>query len=369
MMPLRRTDYDLILFLGSIVGIIIVGFIFIYSASSVFALERMGSSHYFVKKHAYGCLLGLVGLVLCRFIPLNIIKERAPLFFFFSLLLTALTSLSALSVRIHGSARWLRLWGFSFQPSELLKASCILYLAYCLVKKRYRLHSFIHGYLPFLCILGAVALILLKQPDFGQVICICLMAFALFFITGLKTVHLLGTSVPLVGIFVGLIYAQPYRMRRIATFLNPWKDPQGAGFQIIQSLIAIGSGHFWGVGIAQSKQKFFYLPMQHTDFIFSIIAEETGFLGSSTLVTLYGIFLISGLRSASRLRDPFAALTVTGFVVLTSIQAVVNMAVATGLLPTKGIGLPFASYGNSALVTGLCMIGIVINCLQTEKYR
>ena len=243
----------------------------------------------------------------------------------------------------------------------------IVYVGYLLAKKQYRVSSLIHGYLPLLCVMGVTALLLLKQPDFGEAVTLCSTAFLLLFIAHCQTKHLvftLGSALPLIGI---LIYMQPYRIKRILTFLDPWEDPQGAGFQIIQSLIAIGSGNITGVGIAQSKQKFFYLPMQHTDFIFSIIAEETGFIGASLLILLFVLFLYTGLKIASGLKDSFAYYTTTGYVLLTSLQALINLFVATGLVPTKGLGLPFISYGNSALLCNVAMLGLIINFVYNDE--
>ncbi len=363
----KKNSHELSVFLSCIALLIVIGLIFIYSSSSVFALDKFGSPHYFVKKQLVGILLGLCGLVFFRLIPLDILKRLTPFLFFGSLMLTMLTSVSWLSSTIHGSRRWIHMGSLSFQPSELLKISVILYMAYFLSKKHYRLRSFVFGYLPFMCILGLASLVLLQQPDFGQTVALCAMAFMLFFIAQLKTIHVIATFAPLVPVGMILIYLKPYRFQRILTFLNPWQDPQGAGFQIIQSLIAIGSGNVWGIGIAQSKQKFFYLPMQHTDFIFSIIAEETGLVGSCLLMCIYIFFLYTGLRIAWHLKDPFGIFTTLGFVILTSLQTLINLCVTTGLLPTKGIGLPFVSYGNSALVAQLCIIGVIINCVQTEK--
>jgi len=168
---------------------------------------------------------------------------------------------------------------------------------------------------------------------------------------------------------VSLVYLKPYRLKRILTFLNPWEDPKGAGFQIIQSLIAIGSGSLWGVGISHSKQKFFYLPMQHTDFIFSIVAEEAGFLGSLCIIALFVSFAYFGMRLSWQLRDPFYQFTVLGFVILITLQAIINLAVTTGLVPTKGIGLPFVSYGNTSLVCSLCMVGLIINIVHSSLHK
>ena len=365
----KRLKADLHIFLGIISTLIVIGLLFIYSSSSVYALEKLGSAHYFVKKQAYGIFIGLLGLFVFRFTPLTFIKRISPFFFIGSLLLTTLTLIPGLSQRIHGSSRWLALGEFSFQPSELLKIALMIYIAYFLSKKEDHLHSFTKGFLPFLCIIGVSAIVLLKQPDFGMAITISCTAFMLFFIMHCTMIQIVGTLSIAVPLCLTLIYLYPYRVQRIMTFLNPWSDPHGAGFQIIQSLIAIGSGSLWGAGVSHSKQKFFYLPMLHTDFIFSIIAEETGFFGATLLITLYLLFLYFGMRIAWAFNDMFSILVTLGFVLLTSLQAIINLGVTTGLMPTKGIGLPFVSYGNSALVCSLCFVGLIMNCVHNARYR
>ncbi len=364
---MRTTPFTLTLFIITLTILCLIGLIFVYSSSCVFALEKCGSATYFFFKHLNGLLLGLGAATFLFLLPLKIIKKCTPLFFWGALTLTALTLVPGIGVTIHGSHRWLSLGFMIIQPSELLKIAFILYVAFVLSKKEYYLTSFLYGYLPFLCILSAVALILLKQPDFGLSVTLTLTAFMLFFIAQFQSQHLLFTALPLVPAAALLIYLKPYRFKRIVTFLNPWDDPQGAGFQIIQSLIAIGSGHWWGVGIAHSKQKFFYLPMQHTDFIFSIFAEETGFIGSSFLILLYCCLLYAGIKLAWYLEDTFSVFTVLGFTLLTTLQALINIGVATAILPTKGIGLPFVSYGNSALIASLCLVGICLNCIYEEQ--
>jgi cell division protein FtsW len=355
---------DLSMFLISIVTLVIIGLIFIYSSSSVFALERFGSAHYFVKKQFFALILGFCALIVARFVPLDLIKYLSPWFFLGSLILTAGTLLPYLGEHIHGSSRWLKIMGFGFQPSELIKVSFILYLAYFLSKRIHRASSFMHNFLPFLCILGITSALLLKQPDFGLTVTLTLTACAMLFVAEFQTRNLVYTLLALIPIVIGLICWKPYRLQRILTFLNPWSDPQGAGFQIIQSLIAIGSGRYSGVGIAHSKQKFFYLPMQHTDFIFSIIAEETGFIGCCFLILLLTIMLYFGYRIAWHMSDPFCVFATFGFVTLITLQAIINLTVATGLAPTKGIGLPFVSYGNTALICHLIMVGLIMNMVN-----
>jgi cell division protein FtsW len=363
----KKVRADLRILLGIASLLIIVGILFIYSSSSVYAMEKFGASYYFVLKQLAGLALGFVAFVCARLIPLPLIKKHSPLLFWGSLSLTAMTLIPALSSRIHGSSRWLNLAGFGFQPSELLKITLPLYLAYFLAKKENKLSSVAHAYLPLCIILGIPCAILLKQPDFGLTVTLCATAFAMLFAMHLKTRHILLTCAAVIPAVIGLVLYKPYRLKRILTFLDPWSDPQGAGFQIIQSLIAIGSGSFWGVGITQSKQKFFYLPMQHTDFIFSIIAEETGFFGSSLLVALYMLFLYFGMKIVWQLSDTFSMIASFGFITLLSLQTVINLAVATGLAPTKGIGLPFVSYGNTSLVCSMAILGLITNMAYSNR--
>lgn len=357
---------ELIIFKTLVSILVIIGLIFIYSSSCVYALEKFADSHYFVKKQFWGLTLGLIGMFICSILPIKLIKFLTPAVFIISLLFTGITVVPGLGQTINGSKRWLNLFGFVFQPSEALKMALIIYIAYLLAKKyinysQTKSLSFSSGYMPFMIPLALVCLILLKQPDFGQAVTCAVSVFIMLFIAGCKLSHLLYTALILVPGAVLLIAMKSYRLKRILTFLNPWQDPQGAGFQVIQSLIAIGSGGIFGVGIAQSKQKFFYLPMQCTDFIFSIIAEETGFFGALILILLYLGFLYFGFKLATKFKDPFALYTTIGFVVLTSLQAVINIFVTAGLLPTKGLGLPFVSYGISALLCNLCMVGLINN--------
>lgn len=363
----KRLVADLHIFLGTIATLIIIGLLFIYSASSVAALELHGSPHYFLKKQLIGLAIGLAGFWVARTIPLSFIKSITPLLFFSSLLLTALTLVPSLGSRIHGSSRWLQLGSMSFQPSELLKVAFVLYLARFLDIHHYKAPT-LRRYISFLIIVACASLVLLKQPDFGMTVTLSATAFMMLFVVHANLSHLFITMLAGIPIVASLIYFKPYRWQRILTFLNPWDDPQGAGFQIIQSLIAIGSGSWLGIGVSHSKQKFFYLPMQHTDFIFSIIAEETGFVGATLLIMLYALLLYFGMRIAWQLNDLFATLVTLGFITLISLQAVINIAVACGLVPTKGIGLPFVSYGNSALIASLIMVGLICNCVRSRRY-
>ena len=358
-----RTHFRAFLLIACL--LLAIGTLFVYSASSVFALEKHGSSAYFLFRHLLGIVLGTCAFLVMRIFPLYLIKDLSPLFFLGSLGLTASTFIPIFIHQIHGSHRWLSLPFITFQPSELLKVGIILYLAYCTAKNKST--NSIRAYSTFLILFAISCLVLLKQPDFGMTVTCCITVFTLLFIMQVNTRFLLTSLLVSIPLGAALIYMKSYRWRRIVTFFNPWQDPQGAGFQLIQSLIAIGSGSWFGVGISHSKQKFFYLPMQHTDFIFAIIAEETGFIGALFLILLYILFLYFGIRIAWQLKDQFSSTVVLGFVIMISLQALINIAVTTGLVPTKGIGLPFVSYGNTSLICAMALLGLVANCVIQER--
>lgn len=365
--PQDKLRRDIRIFVSIAAILTIIGLIFIYSSSSIYALEKFGSAHYFLKKQLFFVIPALIGFFVFAMIPIDVLKKYSPYLFLSSLALTALTFIPALGLKVHGSNRWLNLRFISFQPSEMLKLFLFIYFGYFLEKKQNAIKSFFRTYVPFLLILGVTFALLLKQPDFGSVVTIFSTALVLFFVAEFKFSHLLITLLITCPAMIWLVMTKAYRLNRILIFLNPWADPQGRGFQIIQSLIAIGSGNLWGLGISNSKQKFFYLPMQHTDFIFPIIAEETGFIGSFLIVALYFMFCLIGLRIALKLPTPFAFFTTLAFVVFITLQAVINLMVTAGLLPTKGLGLPFISYGGTALICLFCMIGLIVNFGRTYR--
>lgn len=358
---------DLNVFLTIVATLILIGCLFVYSSSSVYALETFGSSLFFVKRQLAGLGIGLIALCIGRMLPLNVIRNSAPFLFLGSLSLVAITLLPQFSRTIHGSSRWLSCAGFSFQPSELLKITLLFYVAYFLEKRTQKENLSIKHFIPFCILIILMCIALLKQPDFGMTVTLLLTTIILFFCAHAHIKHIAITLIGLAISAIFLILFRPYRLQRVLTFLNPWQDPKGAGFQIIQSLIAIGSGSWLGTGIAHSRQKFFYLPMQHTDFIFSIIAEETGLIGCLFLITLFILLLYFGIRIAHQLTRTFDTLVVLGFMIVIHLQAVMNMAVATGLAPTKGVGMPFISYGNTSLVCYLFMIGVIINMVYENK--
>jgi cell division protein FtsW len=368
-LPIDRLRSDVRIFVFVVAALTIIGLIFIYSSSSIFALEKYGSAHFFLKKQFFYLIPSIFGFFVFALVPLQYWRKYSPWLFLGSLFLTCLTFVPMFGLKFHGSNRWLSVAGVGFQPSKLLKLFLFMYMGFFLERKHDKIKSFVYTYLPFLGILGVTSIILLKQPDFGSVVTIFTTALMLFFVAECRMIYLVITALCACPLVVYLVLAKSYRLKRILIFLNPWADPQGGGFQIIQSLIAIGSGQLWGLGVSNSKQKFFYLPMQHTDFIFPIIAEEVGFVGVIVLLALYMLFCFLGLRIAVSLSNPFAFFTSLSFVLFISLQAIINLMVSTGLLPTKGLGLPFISYGGTALVCFWCMIGFIVNSARAERIK
>lgn len=358
----QKLKYDLRMFLSIATTLIVLGIIFIYSSSSFFAFEMHKQPFYFVQKQFYGILFGLIGFFIAKKMPLSFFKQTSFFLLITTIALTAAT-LTPLGYKIHGSQRWINLFGFIFQPSELIKVALVIHLASFLARKKITEKN-IYSIVPLLVLIGVTSIILLMQPDFGCMITLCATTLIMFFIANLPLKYFIGSIAGAIPLIFMLIYTQPYRWQRIVTFLNPWQDPQGTGFQIIQALIAEGSGGIWGTGIAHSKQKFLYLPMQHTDFIFAIIAEEIGYVGSLFLITLFILFLWFGFKISWKLKNSYSVFLVQGITTIISLQAIINLLVSTGLAPTKGIGLPFISYGNTALVCNMIMIGLILNAVE-----
>lgn len=354
-------------FIAIVAFLTVISFIFVYSSSSVYALERFGSSSYFIQKQMVGLGMGVVAALILALVPLNVISALSPVLLMGTLGVTAMVLVPGLGVKIHGATRWVSIAGFSFQPSELLKYILIVYVAHVIEHFSHRKSALSKAHAIIFGILGLTSVLLLAQPDFGMMVTLSGTVVLLWFIAFVNWRYLIALALGVVPLFGFLIYYEPYRLRRLLTYLDPWSDPQGAGFQVIQSLIAIGSGGFWGVGISYSRQKFFYLPMQHTDFIVSIIAEESGFIGIALLLLAFMLLLYFGMKIAWSVKNTFATYIILGYVFVISLQAIINFCVAAGLFPTKGIGLPFVSYGNSSLFCSIAMLGIIARSVAEDS--
>ena len=345
-----------------VVGVLLItGILMVYSASNAFSRDQLGDSFHYLKRQLIYCGLGLALMFCAMLINYKIYQRLAWVMITVSLVLLVFVFVPGIGVKISGSTRWIKIWNFTFQPVEIAKLALIIYMTRFLSQKTEYIKSFKRGILPFLIIISVYLGLLCAQPDFGSVILIVFLAFLLLFIGGARALHLVSLgSVAVVFIGVGILLA-PYRIQRVLTFLNPWKDPEGTGYHIVQSLYAFGSGGVLGTGLGGGVQKLHYLPTPHTDSIFSVIGEELGFVGTAVVVMLFMIIVWRGIRISLKTEDRFGSLLAIGISCLIGIQAIINVGVATGSLPSKGITLPFISFGGSSLLISLIAIGVLLN--------
>jgi cell division protein FtsW len=337
------------------------GAVMVYSASSAESLLTTGDSAYFLKRYLIFGALGLAALHFLSRHGLKHVRNFTPLLLFGSLGLTLAVMVPHVGITVNGARRWLGAGPVQFQPSELLKLALVLYAAQILATQPKRMKSMKTLAKPLLIVIGVACLLLLKEPDMGTAIVVCLAMGALFIAAGVPTKHLLTITGTL--IFLALIFAiaAPYRRARLMSFVHPWHDSTGAGFQTVQSMIAIGSGGFFGVGLGESVQKIFYLPEAHTDMILAIIGEELGIIGITAVAALYGMIAYAGLRAAKLAKERYAKLIAVGVTSVILCQAILNFFAVMGLAPLTGVPLPFISYGNSNLVVLLGAMGLLLN--------
>lgn len=336
------------------------GIIMVFSSSAVTSAYNMGDAFYFLKRQLIWVSLGLAGMVLLMGVPYKTWRQVAAPVLGVAVLLLILVLIVGVSAK--GSSRWLGVGSLSFQPSELIKLAMVIFLAASLSSNPRQIGaSFIQGLGPYLLLVGMVCGLILAQPDLGTAVAIAGTTYFMLMAGGANWRHLLLLflgGLALVGV---AIMVAPYRMARFTAFLNPWADPQGNGYQTIQSLLALGSGGPFGLGLGHGKQKLYYVPEKHTDFIFAILGEELGFLGATLVVIAFFILLWRGFRTALNAPDAFGSLLAAGITTMIIFQALINMGVVTGLLPVTGITLPLVSYGGSSLIFTLAGIGILLN--------
>jgi cell division protein FtsW len=345
-----------------------IGIVMVYSASSVAAQAQYRDSTWFLKRQLLYEALGLIGMSAAWRIHYVRLRRLT-----FPLLLVTLVTLVLVLIphvgRVAGGARrWLSFGGpLNFQPAELTKLAIILYLAHFLTNRGGRAREFGAGMIPPLMVLGLTVAPILKQPDLGSALILVLIAFAMLFAGGARLEHLAAVAAAAVPAVLAVILRAGYRSQRLLAFLNPWRDPRGSGFHIIQSLLAIGSGGLVGLGLGHSRQKFFYLPERHTDFIFAIIGEELGLVGSLVVIGLFAALAVWGFRIAARCQDRYGALLASGLTTMLVGQAVLNIGVVSGSLPITGVPLPFISFGGSSLVLSDIAVGILLNISQYAR--
>jgi len=344
------------------VALIIFGLMAIASAGVAYSQIHAGDSYYYFKHQLfYGLIPGLIILYFTQRIDYNFWKKISFPFFLSSVFFSILVFIPGIGSRVYGASRWIYLGPLSFQPSEMLKLSVVIYLAAWLENRKEKIREFYDGLAPFVFIVGIISFILIKQPDIGTLGVIILIAMSIYFLSGAKLSHLAGMFVVGFSSLFFLIKFEAYRMSRLLVFMHPELDPRGIGYQINQALLAIGSGGILGVGLGHSLQKFNYLPEPIGDSIFAIIGEELGLIGGVFLVGLFLFFAMRGMRIAKAAPDRFARLLAAGIVSWIVFQAFINIAAISGLIPLTGIPLPFISYGGTSIIFLLAGVGILLN--------
>ena len=344
-------------------GLALFGIVMVYSASAVIAAQENNNQFHYAIKQGIWTGIGFVAMLLAMQFDYQRLRDRRIVYGL--LIVTVLLLLAVFAFpRVNGAHRWIKLAGFSVQPSEAAKLALVIFLAYFLEKRAGEEHSFWRTFVPCMAMTGVLALLIVAEPDLGTALMLAVTCVVMCYAAGVRLLHLGMAAAPaLVGV-AGLLIFVPWRLQRMITFLNPWADPQDKGFQVVQSLIAIGSGGINGLGFAQGKQKMYFLPFAHSDFIFAVVGEELGLFGALIVVAVFGIFLWRGMRAALLAPDRFGMLLGIGIVVGIVAQALFNMSVVLSLVPTKGIPLPFISYGGSSLVPTLLAVGILLNISQ-----
>ena len=337
------------------------GALMIYSSTSVVTPlfeKRKITEFYYFKRHLFTMILGSFALLVAYRLKPSFLRRMSVPLLAFSFILLLLVFLPHIGVTAGGARRWIRLWPTTFQPSELVKLAMVIFLAKYMSAADYHTERF-SSFLKPLLVMALFQVVFLKQPDFGATMSLGLLTFGMLFISGMRLTYLASVLVLAIPVIYKLVM-EPYRLRRITSFLDPWKDPQGSGFQLIQSFISIGSGGIAGLGLGESKQKLSFLPASHTDFIFCLVGEELGLIGATLVIVLFLSLFIRGISIAGRSQDSFRYYLAYGLTMMVSLQALINFSVVTGMVPTKGLPLPFMSYGGSALLVNMAVIGLLL---------
>jgi len=346
-----------------------IGLLMVYSSSVFLSMAKFGNSFHYFWRHLFNIIIGFTALFLLSKVDYHQLRILLWPLMIFSVLLLCMVFVPGIGMSAGAKSevtRWINLRFFTFQPSELAKISMVIFLSDYMSRNAHRIKSFLHGVAVPLAVMAGFQGIILLQPDFGAVISIGILSVTLLFIGGIRLKYIfgiVGVSAPVIGI---LIYSASYRIARLTCFINPWQDSQGCGYQLVQSFLAFGRGGLTGVGVGGSKQKLFFLPEAHNDFIFSLIGEETGFIGVLFVLGIFLYLMIRLFKMARLIEDPFGYYLAVGLTLMITSQALINFAVTIGLMPTKGLPLPFISYGGSALLMNMAAFGILISISKSQ---
>jgi cell division protein FtsW len=356
-------DYVLLAVTGALV---MIGIVMVYSSSGVMALERMGDEYYYLKKEVVFAAAGFALMVAAVKIPYVWWRRLVYPIMGVAFVALVLSFVPGLRSAAGGASRWIRLGPITFQPSEFAKLALVIFLAYSLEKKAGRIKSFGVGFVPHAAVAGLFIVMVLAQKDLGAAFMLSVIVILMMFVAGVRVTYLAASVIAALPAVYFLVASVGYRRRRIMAFLNPWADRYGTGFQIIQSLVSFNEGGVFGRGLGEGQQKLFYLPEAHTDFIFSVLGEELGLIGVLTVIALFAVFFWRAVVIGLRAPDLFSRYFAFGLAIFICVQGLFNFCVVMGLLPTKGLVLPFVSYGGSALTTFLIAVGVLLN-ISTYK--
>jgi len=350
--------------LASVIFLTSFGLLMVYSTSSVYALDKFNDSSYFLKRHLIYLSVGLFMMFVVININYTALKKVAFPVYLLGLLLLVIVLIPGVGKEVGGARRWIDIGMFTFQPSEVTKYMLVIYLSYLFSKNRTKGQTFSSSIVPYLLITGFYVLLIMMQPDFGMVLIVLALMFSMLFMSEVKMRYILGMALTSV-LFIALgILSADYRMKRVFSFLDPWQDPLGQGYQTVQSFVAFCLGGVTGTGLGEGAQKLYYLPQVHTDFIFSLIGEEIGFIGILAVILGYVILIVRSFKTALNSPDFFGFYLVFGCILLIALQASINMSVSVGIFPTKGLTLPFISYGGTSLISSLMAVGLILSVSQ-----
>jgi cell division protein FtsW len=359
-------SYDHLILISTLI-LLALGLTMVFNASTVMAQSQYQDPYFFIKRQFFYALLGIAALFLGYSIDYHRYQRLAYPFLFLSLLCLILVFVPGIGGKVRGAARWLKLGPFTLQPSEFAKLAMALFMAYSLTKKQEKMKHFSIGFLPHMIVAGIFIILVALEPDFGTAITIAAIVFTMLFIGGTRLTHILLALGSGVFLAIIMVLRDPKKMGRVFSYLDPWKYGQDVGYQLKQSLLAIGSGGFFGMGPGQSRAKLFYLPDAHTDFIISVFSEEWGFVGVMLVLILFAVLVYRGFILSLRAPDSFGSYLAIGLTLLIGLPAAINLGVVTGIFPTKGLSLPFLSYGGSSLLANLLAVGILLNISSRVK--
>lgn len=366
-MPAKKSNSMDFTLLITVLILLAIGVAMVFSASSISSQLKYDDQYFFLKSQGAYAILSIVVMLFLSRLDYRIWGKLAPLMVLISFVLLLLVFVPGVGLNLNGASRWIQIGPMTMQPSEFAKFALVLFMAKSISNKKDKIRTFTQGVLPYIMLMGIYAVLIILEPNKSMAIIFVLIAFIMLFSAGAKIWHLAVWGLPLIPAGIYILLKDQYSLNRITSYLDPWSDPLNTGYQAIQSLLALGSGGLFGLGLGNSRQKFFYIPEPQNDFIFSIIGEELGFIGTSTIIILFLLLIWRGMRIAMHCQDRFGSLLATGIVIMIGIQVALNIAVATVTIPTTGVSLPFISSGGTSLLFVMANMGILLNISKNIK--